>query len=165
MMTSVTDRIVKQVVLRAPLARVWRAVSQSAEFGRWFGMAIDGEFVPGATLQARIVPTEVDAEVAAQQKAYEGLAVELFVEQVEPVRLLSFRWHPYPVDPAEGSSVPTTLVAFQLEDADGATRLTVSESGFDNIPVERRAKAFADNEGGWEIQTRLIARYLEHAAD
>jgi uncharacterized protein YndB with AHSA1/START domain len=165
MMTIVTDRIVKQAVLPAPLARVWRAVSQSAEFGRWFGMAIDGEFVPGATLQARMVPTEVDAEVAAQQKAHEGLAVQLYVEQVEPMRLLSFRWHPYPVDSADGSPVPTTLVAFQLEELDGATRLTVSESGFDNIPVERRARAFADNEGGWEIQTRLIARYLEHAAD
>jgi uncharacterized protein YndB with AHSA1/START domain len=162
-MTSVTDRIEKHVVLRAPLARVWRAVSHSAEFGRWFGMAIDGEFRPGVTLQARIIPTEVDAEVAAQQKAYEGMPVQLFVEQVEPMRLLSFRWHPYPVEPADGSPAPTTLVTFQLEDANGATRLTVSESGFDGIPVGRRAKAFADNERGWEAQTRLLARYLEYA--
>lgn len=164
-MTSTTDRIEKQVVLQAPLPRVWRAVSHAAEFGRWFGMAIDGEFVPGTTVQARMVPTEVDAEVAAQQKAYEGMAFQLFVQQVEPMRRLSFRWHPYPVDPAEGSAAPTTLVAFELEEVDGGTRLTVSESGFDRIPLERRARAFADNEGGWEIQTRLIALYLRHADD
>jgi uncharacterized protein YndB with AHSA1/START domain len=161
-MTTPTDRIEKEIVLRAPLARVWRAVSHSAEFGRWFGMAIDGEFAPGTTLQAHMIPTEVDAEVAAQQKPYEGMAVQLFVEQVDPMRLLSFRWHPYPVKSGE-EPPPTTLVTFRLEDAHGATRLTVSESGFDSIPVERRAKAFADNEGGWEIQTRLIALYLEHA--
>jgi uncharacterized protein YndB with AHSA1/START domain len=161
-MTTVTDRIEKSVHLRAPRERVWRALSRSSEFGRWFGMDVDGEFAPNTTVTARIVPTTVDAEIAATQKPYEGMPVELFVERVEPMHALSFRWHPYPPESAD-ETVRTTLVVFELEDADGGTLLTVSESGFDRIPIARRAKAFADNEGGWEAQTKLIAKYLEHA--
>jgi uncharacterized protein YndB with AHSA1/START domain len=164
-MMSVTDRIEKRVHLRAPRERVWHALSRSAEFGRWFGMEVDGEFSPNTTVKARMVPTAVDAEVAAAQKPYEGMPVELFVERVEPMRALSFRWHPYPPESAD-EAVPTTLVLFELEEADGGgTLLTVSESGFDRIPIERRAKAFAENEGGWEMQTKLIAKYLEHAGE
>ncbi|AKT43305.1 SRPBCC family protein [Chondromyces crocatus] len=162
-MTSPTDRIEKKVHLRAPRERVWRAISRSAEFGTWFGMQVDGEFAPHTTLGARIVPTQVDPEVAEKQKAFDGAPFELYIEQMEPMRLFSFRWHPYTVEKQDYGTAPTTLVVFELEDADGGTLLTVSESGFDEIPLERRAKAFADNEGGWAIQTQLIARYLAHA--
>lgn len=161
-MMSVTDRIEKRVHLRAPRERVWRALSRSAEFGRWFGMEVDGEFTPNTTVKARMVPTMMDAEVAAAQKPYEGMPVELLIERVEPMRALSFRWHPYPPESPD-EAVPTTLVVFELEETDGGTLLTVSESGFDRIPIERRAKAFAENEDGWEMQTKLIAKYLEHA--
>jgi uncharacterized protein YndB with AHSA1/START domain len=162
-MASSTDRIEKQVHLRAPRERVWRALSRSAEFGSWFGMQLSGEFAPNTTLQARIVPTQVDPEIAEQQAAFEGTPFELFVERVEPQRVLSFRWHPYPLEPGEAEDAPTTLVVFELEDAEGGTLLTVTESGYDNVPVELRAQAFADNEGGWVIQTQLIAKYLARA--
>jgi uncharacterized protein YndB with AHSA1/START domain len=153
----------KKVHLQASRERVWRAISRSSEFGSWFGMQIDGEFTPNTTLKARIVPTQVDAEVAAKQKEFEGTAFELFIERIEPLRSLSFRWHPYAVESGDYSKEPTTLVTFELEDADGGTLLTVSESGFDQIPLERRAKAFTSNEEGWTLQTQLIAKYLANA--
>ena len=162
-MTSTSDRIEKQVLLRAPLARVWRALSQSSEFGTWFGMQLDRDFVPHTTVTGRMVPTEVDADVAEQQKPFTGMPVELFTERVEPMSLLSFRWHPYPPEDGDPSKLPTTLVTFELVATEGGTLLTLSESGFDQIPIERRARAFSDNEGGWEIQTQLIGKYLAHA--
>jgi uncharacterized protein YndB with AHSA1/START domain len=162
-MAQSSDRIEKKVRLKAPRERVWRAISQSAEFGKWFGMRIEGQFAPNTTLSASMVPTEVDPAIAATQQQFTGMRLELYVERVEPMNVLSFRWHPYPIEPAESANTPTTLVVFELADAEGGTLLTVSESGFDQIPLDKRAKTFADNEQGWEIQTRLIGKYLEHA--
>ncbi|HEU4412916.1 MAG TPA: SRPBCC family protein [Polyangiaceae bacterium] len=164
-MSPVPDRIEKKVVLRAPRARVWRAISDSREFGAWFGMRLEGPFVAGATLRGAIVPTTVDAAVAAQQKPHEGLAFDIFVERVEPERLLSFRWHPYAIEPGtDYSAEPTTLVEFELADHEGGVLLTVTESGFDEVPLARRAEAFTSNEGGWAMQVTLIAKYLARAA-
>lgn len=162
-MTSASDRIEKQVLLRAPLERVWRALSRSSEFGTWFGMQLDGDFLPHTTVTGHMVPTQVDPDVAAQQQPFTGLPVELFIERVEPMSLLSFRWHPYPPEDGDTSTLPTTLVTFELSATEGGTLLKLSESGFDQIPIERRARAFTDNEGGWEIQTQLIGKYLAHA--
>jgi uncharacterized protein YndB with AHSA1/START domain len=163
-MASQTDRIEKQVLLKAPLARVWRAVADAGEFGSWFGVAFEGDFAPGARVVGRIVPTTVDAEVAATQKPYEGTRFEIAVERVEPMRRLSFRWHPFAVDPGvDYAKEPTTLVTFALEEVEGGTRLTVTESGFDAIPLERRARAFEMNERGWAGQTRLVEKYVQGA--
>src|ERR1700691_1294653 len=159
-----TDRIEKKALLHAPLKRVWRAISDSTEFGSWFGVRFDGPFAPGAVMRGIIVPTTVDAEVAKAQKAYEGKAFEIIIEQIEPERLFSFRWHPYAVEPGvDYSAEPTTLVAFTLEEAADRVMLTLTESGFDRIPLGRRAKAFASNDGGWAAQMKLIALYLANA--
>jgi uncharacterized protein YndB with AHSA1/START domain len=159
-----TDRIEKQVTLHASLPRVWRAVSDSSEFGSWFGMKFDGPFVAGSAIRGVIVPTTVDPEVAETQKPYTGHPVELLIEQIEPEKLFSFRWHPYAVDgEVDYTTEPTTLVAFTLEESSDGVLLTVTESGFDGIPLERRADAFASNESGWEGQMKLIAGYLTHA--
>lgn len=158
-----TDRIEKKVLLHAPRKRVWRALADSAEFGTWFGMRFDGPFVPGAVLPCTIVPTTVDAEVAEAQKPYEGIQFEITIERMEPERLFSFRWHPGAVEPTVDYSVePTTLVVFELEEAAGGILLTITESGFDQIPLERRAKAFAQNEGGWSMVVKLIEKYTRH---
>ena len=160
-MAANTDRIEKTVLLRAPRERVWRAISDSGQFGSWFGVQFDGPFLAGAHMKGRIVPTTVDAEVARSQKPYEGAVFEFRVDRVEPMRLFSFRWHPYAVDPGvDYASEPTTLVVFELEEVPGGTRLTITESGFDRIPLKRRAQAFAANEQGWEAQTKLIEKYL-----
>ena len=164
-MPSSTDRLEKKVLLRAPRARVWRALTDAQAFGSWFGMKFDGTFVQGKSVQGRIVPTTVDAEVAARQKPYEGLLFELQVERLEPERLFSFRWHPNAVERGRDySAEPTTLVSFELVDVQGGVLLTVTESGFDTIPLERRAKAFASNEQGWGMQMQLLEKYLAQQA-
>ncbi len=165
-MTSSTDRIEKKVVLSAPRARVWRAITDVEEFGTWFGMRLGAPFRPATTVHGTIVPTKVDAEVAAMQRPHEGLSFQLRSEALEPETLFSFRWHPFAVDPSvDFSKEETTLVAFRLEHAPGGgTLLTITESGFDRIPLERKAKAFAANDGGWTKQCELIAKYLDRGA-
>jgi uncharacterized protein YndB with AHSA1/START domain len=163
-MNQSTDRIEKVVTLKAPQERVWSAISDSSQFGRWFGAEVDGAFEPGARLAARILPTEVDPEVAKMQEPYVGMEFEIVVEEVEPPRALSFRWHPGASDTEEVKDDPMTLVRFELEPAPGGTRLTITETGFDALPDARRAEAYEANEGGWEHQSRLIAKYLEQTA-
>ncbi|MGA2271428.1 MAG: SRPBCC family protein [Bryobacteraceae bacterium] len=159
-----TNRIEKKVLLRAPRDRVWRALADSTEFGSWFGMKFDGPFTPGGRVRGVIVPTTVDPVVANAQTAYEGLPVEIAIEQMEPERLFSFRWHPFAVERGVDYSVePTTLVVFELEEAAGGVMLTVTESGFDEIPLARRAKAFTANEQGWGMVVKLIEEYVVHA--
>jgi uncharacterized protein YndB with AHSA1/START domain len=156
-----TDRIEKTILLRAPLKRVWRALSDSTEFGNWFGMRFNAPFAPGATMTAVIVPTAVNQEVAKMQKPYEGISFEIKIEQMQPERLFSLRWHPGAVEPGiDYASEPTTLVVFTLEKAPDGVQLTVTESGFDQIPLARRAKAFSANQGGWTLVIKLIEEYL-----
>lgn len=163
-MTSVTDRIEKQVLLRAPLERVWKAISDAKQFGTWFGVEFDAQFAPGATISGKIVPTKVDEEVAKMQKPYAGLACDVMVERIEPMSLLSFRWHPYAVEPGtDYSKEPTTLVTFALQEVADGVLLTITESGFDRVPLDRRAEAFESNEQGWTIQATLIEKYLAGA--
>jgi uncharacterized protein YndB with AHSA1/START domain len=154
-----TDRIEKTVVLQAPLERVWRAISDAREFGSWFGMALDGPFVAGNRVVGTIAPTQVDPDVAATQAPHAGTRVVLDVEAVEPMRRFAYRWSP---DIGDGGAThaTTTLVTFDLEPVDGGTRLTITESGFDAIPLERRATVLAGNDAGWTAQTGLIAQYL-----
>jgi len=159
-----TDRIEKKILLHAPLKRVWRAISDYKEFETWFGVRLDGPFVPGAVLHGAILGTKVNAEVAKAQAPYAGKPFEITIEQVVPERLFSFRWHPSAVDPhVDYSSEPTTLIAFTLEEVAGGVMLTVTESGFDQIPLARRAKAFGANEEGWNIMVKIIEEYLVQA--
>jgi uncharacterized protein YndB with AHSA1/START domain len=148
--TTSTDRIEKTVTLKAPRARVWRALADAAQFGEWFRVRLDDEFAVGATIRGRIT-----------HPGYEHLTMEVVVERMEPERVFSFRWHPYAVDPkVDYSAEPMTLVEFTLEDAPGGTRLTIVESGFDRIPLSRRAEAFRMNSGGWSEQAHNIERYV-----
>lgn len=161
----VPDRIEKDIVLRAPIARVWKAVSDSKEFGRWFGVAFDAPFAVGTRATGRIVGTEVDADVAKMQEPYRGRDFEFTVERMEPMRLFSFRWHPFAMEEGyDYSNEPTTLVVFELSEVPGGTRLRITESGFDRIPAARRARAFQANDGGWTHQARLVATYVEREA-
>lgn len=156
-----SDRIEKTFLLRAPLGRIWRALSDSTEFGHWFGMKFDGPFTAGAVMRGSIVPTTVNAEVAQAQKPYEGTPVEMTIVQMETEHVFSYRWHPGSVDPGIDYSVePTTLVVFTLEPAADGVMLTITESGFDRIPLERRAKAFLMNEQGWSMVVKLFEEYL-----
>lgn len=156
-----TDRIQKRILLRTPIERVWKAISNADEFGSWFGVRLDGPFAPGARATGRIVPTSADPVVAAQQKPYEGTPWAVDVVAMEPMRLFAFRWHPFAIDPGvDYSQEPTTLITFELERAPEGTWLTITESGFDSIPLARRAQAFEANDRGWAAQTKLLTKFL-----
>lgn len=160
-MKSNTDRIEKTVLLKAPLARAWQAVTDSRAFGHWFGAEFDGPFVAGEKVTGRITLTRVDAEVAEMHKPYLGMACDFMIERIEPMQLFSFHWETYPVDNEHGDEdPPITLVTFRFEEVTGGTQLTIIESGFDRIPLARRIQAFADNEQGWEVQSGLLVKYL-----
>lgn len=154
-----SNKIEKTTTLKAPLAKVWRAISDSAAFGTWFGMTIDGPFVEGQTVMGAIAKTQVDDEVAKHQEPYVGMPCELRIERIVPLKLFAFRWHPG-TDPDLEPSAPTTLVTFEIEEVPDGTRLTITESGFEALPIERRAKAFTESEGGWAAQLSLVAKYL-----
>lgn len=145
-----TDRIEKRVQLRASRSRVWRAISTAEEFGTWFRVNLEGGFAEGATTRGRIT-----------HPGYEHLTIEMQVERMEPEQYFSYRWHPYPNDPAvDYSAEPTTLVEFILQEAEGGTALTIIESGFDRIPLARRAEAFRMNDRGWAGQIKAIEKYV-----
>jgi uncharacterized protein YndB with AHSA1/START domain len=159
-----TDRIDKKILLRAPRKRVWRALTDSTEFGSWFGMKFTAPFTPGAIMRGLVAPTTVNAEVANAQKQYEGFPVELTIDRIEPERLFSFRWHPHAIEPGvDYSAEPATLIVFTLEEVPEGVLLIVTETGFDQIPLVRRVKAFTANEQGWGMVVKLIEAYLAHA--
>ena len=147
----VTDRIETRVEVNAPRSRVWRAVSTAREFATWFGIQLDGEFTAGATVRGRITIKG------------EPLTLDLGVERIEPEHYFSYRWHPYAIDPkVDYSNEPTTLVEFRLDEiANGTgTAVTIVESGFDRIPLARRAEAYRMNDKGWAGQTKKLVAYV-----
>ena len=150
-----TDRIEKAIELKAPVSRVWQALTDHREFGTWFGVRLDGPFVPGQVCCGQIT-----------HPGYEHLRWEAVVQAREPERLFSFTWHPYAIEPDQDySGEPPTLVEFTLQSVAGGTLLRVVESGFDKIPAKRRREAFRMNEDGWSEQVKNIARHVEQAPD
>jgi uncharacterized protein YndB with AHSA1/START domain len=149
-MAGSTDRIEKRIRLDAPRSRVWRALADSKEFGKWFRVVLEGQFRPGARVRGKVT-----------HPGYEHLPFELEIEQMEPERLLSWRWHPAAIEAGvDYSKEPTTLVVFELADDGTGTLLTVVESGFDRIPPERRSQAYRMNEDGWAHQMKNVEQYL-----
>jgi uncharacterized protein YndB with AHSA1/START domain len=160
-----SDRIEKKIFLRAARARVWRALTNAEEFGDWFGVKLEGFFVPGRVVRGVIAPTKFDAEVAKGQQPYAGMPFEITIDRIEPERLFSFRWHPFAIERGvDYSTEPTTLIVFTLEEVADGIMLTVTESGFDQIPLARRAQAFTANEQGWGMVITLIEKYLAKTA-
>jgi len=153
-MSASTDRIERQVLLKAPRERVWRALTHAPEFGEWFGVDFaDQQFVPGEPTTGHMT-----------NKGYEHMALRIVIERIEAERLFSFRWHPFAIDATKDySDEPMTLVQFELRDAEGGTMLTLVESGFDRVPLARRAEAFKMNSGGWDSQMKRIAKHVSSA--
>jgi uncharacterized protein YndB with AHSA1/START domain len=150
-MNTSTDRIERKVLINAPRARVWRAVSDAGEFGDWFGVDFKGKtFVAGKHVQGKIT-----------YPGFEHLTMDVLIERVVPEQLLSWRWHPAAIDPkVDYSQEPTTLVEFELKDADGGTLLIVVESGLDKIPLARRADVFRMNSSGWDEQMENVKKHV-----
>jgi len=144
------DRIEKRVELKAPVSRVWRALTDHQEFGEWFRVKLEGPFVPGQVSRGRIT-----------HPGYEHVTWAATVQKMEPERLFSFTWRPYAIDPnVDYSHEQPTLVEFKLAPTPGGTLLVITESGFDKVPSRRRAEAFRMNERGWTMQLDNIARHV-----
>lgn len=145
-----TDRIEKKIQLRAPRARVWRALTDSKEFGSWFGVKIDGKFAVGKRVVGNITI-----------KGYEHVLFEVVVERIDEPQYFAYRWHPYAIDSKiDYSKEPMTLVEFRLDETKDGTLLTVVESGFDKLPPNRRDEAFRMNDGGWTGQLKNIEKHV-----
>jgi uncharacterized protein YndB with AHSA1/START domain len=148
-----TDRIEKTIELKAPISRVWRALTDHREFSVWFRVRLDGPFVPGQVSRGQIT-----------YPGYEHVRWEAVVQEIEPERLFSFTWHPYAVDPKQDySDEASTLVEFTLQSSPTGTLLRVVESGFDKLPSRRRLEAFRMNDSGWSQQVQNIAGHVEQA--
>ena len=144
------NRIEKRIEFKAPISRVWRALTDYREFGEWFQVKLEGPFVPGQVSRGHIT-----------YPGYEHLKWEAVVQKMEPERLFSFTWHPYAIDPKKDYSKETpTLVEFRLEKTPTGTLLLLTESGFDKVPADRRAEAFRRNDGGWDEQMKNIDSYV-----
>jgi len=147
-----TDQIQKTVVLHAPRSKVWRALTDSAQFGEWFQARPDGPFTAGRRVRGPMT-----------YPGYEHLTFEITVERVEPERLFSWRWQPGG-DPDKYPDEPTTLVVFELEEVPEGTRLTVTETGFDRLAPARRPQAYRENDAGWTGQLENLRKYVAAAA-
>lgn len=149
------DRIVRSVEINAAPDRVWRALTDHAEFGTWFRVNLEGPFVVGEFATGRIT-----------YPGYEHLMMEVLVRTIEPMRRFAFEWRPYAIDPAHDySKEPRTLVEFHVEKVSGGVRVTVTESGFSRIPALRRDEAFRMNDGGWAEQVKNIRAHVEANAN
>jgi uncharacterized protein YndB with AHSA1/START domain len=148
------DRIEKRIALKAPVSRVWRALSDYREFGEWFRVKLDGPFVPGQVSRGRIT-----------YPGYEHVKWEAVVQKMDHERLFSFTW-PHPKSfgradiPLDYSGEPTTLVEFRLEKTASGTLLVLTESGFDKLPADRRLEAFRRNDGGWTEQMKNVENHV-----
>jgi uncharacterized protein YndB with AHSA1/START domain len=148
------NKIEKRIELKAPVSRVWRALTDYREFGDWFRVKLERPFVAGQESRGNIT-----------YPGYEHVVWTAVVQKMEPERLFSFTWHPYAVDPSVNYSKETpTLVEFRLEKAGSGTLLVLTESGFDNVPTERRSEAFRRNEGGWTEQMKNIEAHVTQAS-
>lgn len=143
-------RIEKRIELKAPVSRVWCALTDHREFGEWFRVKLDGPFVPGQISRGHIT-----------FPGYEHVKWEAVVQKMDPERLFSFTWHPYSVDPKiDYSKEAPTLVEFWLEKTTSGTLLLLTESGFDKIPSDRHVEAFRMNDVGWTEQMKNIESYV-----
>ncbi len=147
------DRIEKHIELKAPVSRVWRALTDHNEFGHWFRVKLDQPFVAGQESTGWIT-----------WPGYEHLKWTAVVQAIEPETLFSFTWHPYSIDPAvDYSKEESTLVEFRLSPTAAGTALTLTESGFSKVPAHRRAEAFRMNDGGWSQQLKNIETHVATA--
>ncbi len=141
-----TDRIEKSIEMKAPVERVWRALTNHEELGAWFGLKFNEAFEPGKTM------TGWNVHMNREQT--------IVIHKIEPESRFSLKWHPYGVD-AKTHADAATLIEFTLEKIPNGTRLHVTESGFDKVPAHLRAEAFRMHTGGWEAQLKNIKNYVE----
>ncbi|MBC7661726.1 MAG: SRPBCC family protein [Chitinophagaceae bacterium] len=140
----------KQLEIAAPVSKVWKALSDSRQFGEWFHVQIDEPFVAGKTTRARHT-----------YPGGEHIHFAFEVKKIEPETYFSMTWHPYAIDDKRDySKEEQTLIEFRLEPTAKGTLLLVTESGFEKVSADRRAEAFSMHNEGWIAQLKNIENYV-----
>lgn len=149
-MNTTDDQIEKVIRLDASLDRVWQAVTDHEEFGRWFRVALDQPFEEGARSTGKMT-----------YPGHEGLPWVARVERIEPKRYFAFSWHDYDPDADKApEDFPTMLVEFEFESSGEGTQLTIRESGFSALGEGRAVEVMRRNAQGWDIQAQNITDYV-----
>jgi uncharacterized protein YndB with AHSA1/START domain len=147
------SRIDRTIEIKAAPERVFRALTTAAEISTWFEVKVEGEIAPGN-----------DVWMTTTNPAYAGMRFVVRIVEMTAPRCFAWQWHPGAVDPSvDYSKEPWTTVTFMLEPCATGTRLSVAETGFEEISLARRAKVFADNSQGWTEVTVWLQRYAESA--
>lgn len=144
------DRIEKVVELAAPVARVWRAITDYEEFGAWFRVQLDGPFRVGETTTGTI-----------SYPGHDDMDWVSVTEQKDHERVFAFSWPPSLIDPDTTYSADAkVLVEFRLEATDAGTRLIIIETGFRQFPKSKRLEVLRSCAEGWELQAANIAAHV-----
>jgi uncharacterized protein YndB with AHSA1/START domain len=142
------SRIDRTIEIAAPLEKVWHALTTAKEIATWFRMTVEGDVVAGHDLWM----------------THEGRRFKVRIIEMTPPHRFVWQWHPGAIDPAVDYSQETpTTVTFTLEPTATGTRLSMAETGFDEISLARRAKVYADNTGGWKQVVVWIQQHAEAA--
>ncbi|MEZ5162248.1 MAG: SRPBCC domain-containing protein [Fimbriimonadaceae bacterium] len=137
------------MMIRAPKSKVWNAVASSNGLKSWFAAVVEGVFAEGETLR-------LDFQVENCDDCF------MVVKEINPEDRVAFQWHPgedCPIDTYPREEM-TTITFELLEQGDG-TSLVMVESGFDRVPLSRRAKCLELNTGGWDYELKELVEVLE----
>jgi uncharacterized protein YndB with AHSA1/START domain len=148
-MSNSENTVERQLEIKAPLSKVWQALTDSSLFGQWFKVDLHGPFKAGKTTRGMNTSKGFEMEMA------------FMVKEIKPETYFSYAWHPYPMDKSiDYDKEPPTLVEFHLEKTATGTLIKVKESGFNQITASRRAEAHRMHSGGWEKQLQNIGEFL-----
>ena len=143
------DIIERDITLKAPIDRVWAAITDYREFGTWFRVVLDGPFALGLVTTGKIA-----------EPGYEGLGFWAVTVEMAPWRF-GFDW---PADPAmtpdQRGPGKTTRVTFDLTEVADGTRVVIRESGFAALPGDLGPQKLRDNDRGWVIQAERIKAHV-----
>ena len=136
----IQDSIERRITIRAPKERVYSAITDPKQIVSWFPDAING------TLEVGDAPTIGFGK---------DTLYRIHVVAANPHDYFAYRWVPGNADGTDGFTgdvlaVPNTLVEFRLADDPKGTALTLTESGFSNLPGAVAEKKLEENTGGWD---------------
>jgi len=143
------DTIVREITVKAPKERVYKAITDPKQIVTWFPDAIEG------TLEVGERPIFNFGKHGKNQ---------IYVEAANPYDYFAYRWVPGSNNvTGDVLTVPNTLVEFRIETSEGMTKVTLTESGFASLPAEVAQKSFEQNSGGWEFMISRLEKILNES--
>ena len=143
------NRIEKSIELKASVDRVWKALSDSKEFGQWFKATFEGPFEVGRVVVARMT-----------MPGFEHHRFQVDVKALEAPHRFAFEWRSVPAQVSDQPSDAPTMVEFTVAARGTGSVVTVVETGFERLPLDKRLEAYRDNDEGWGIQLGNLAAYV-----